>query len=270
LIDCTSSEVIAQRYPEWLKQGFHLITPNKKSNTGSMDLYRSIREASRTHHRRFLYETTVGAGLPIINTLQELLHTGDQVQQIEGIFSGTLSYLFNRFNAQESFSAIVQDAKSKGFTEPDPRDDLSGMDVARKLIILARECGKNINLEDVSVESLVPESLRNGSADEFMNRLIEADSSMSVRLQEANAKDEVLRYVGVIPQNGTPRVELKSYPGSHPFARITGSDNIVAYHTTRYRDQPLIVQGPGAGPEVTAAGVFADLLRVATFLGANR
>ncbi len=270
LIDCTSSEEIARHYPDWLKNGFHLITPNKKSNTGSMELYRSIREASRTHHRRFLYETTVGAGLPIINTLQELLHTGDQVQQIEGIFSGTLSYLFNRFNAQESFSAILQDAKSKGFTEPDPRDDLSGMDVARKLIILARECGKNVGLNDVSVESLVPKSLQQCSADEFMSRLGETDSAMRTRLEEATAKGEVLRYVGVIPQNGNPRVELKNYPQSHPFARITGSDNIVAYRTARYHEQPLIVQGPGAGPEVTAAGVFADLLRVATFLGANR
>jgi aspartokinase/homoserine dehydrogenase 1 len=270
LIDCTSSDEIAQRYPDWLKQGFHLITPNKKSNTGSMELYRAIRESSKTHHRRFLYETTVGAGLPIINTLQELLHTGDEIHQIEGVFSGTLSYLFNRYHPNEAFSSIVLDAKAKGFTEPDPRDDLSGMDVARKLIILARECGMNIGLNDISVESLVPESLRHCSADEFMNRLNEADSIMLARITEATKKGEVLRYVGVIPKNGNPRVELKSYPQTHAFTRITGSDNIVAYHTARYDEQPLIVQGPGAGPEVTAAGVFADLLRVATFLGANR
>ena len=269
LIDCTSSEEIASHYPEWLRSGFHLITPNKKSNTGTMEFYQEIRKAAREKNRHFLYETTVGAGLPVINTLRDLVQTGDQIIQIEGIFSGTLSYVFNSFHSKTPFSEVIKDAKTKGFTEPDPRDDLSGMDVARKLIILARECGREVNLSDVKVESLVPDSMKTLSVDEYLNRLSENDSVMLAKLEAASAKGEVLRYVGIIPEKGSPRVELKSYPLSHAFARISGSDNIVAYQTTRYHSQPLIVQGPGAGPEVTAAGIFGDLLRLTTYLGAQ-
>jgi len=160
--------------------------------------------------------------------------------------------------------------KRQSAPEPDPRDDLSGTDVARKLIILARECGMNVNLSDVQVESLVPASLQGMDASTYLTRLNEQDAEMLAKLEHSSQNGEVLRYVGIIPENGIPRVELKSYPASHPFARISGSDNIVAFKTSRYREQPLIVQGPGAGPEVTAAGVFADLLRLSTFLGANR
>ncbi len=270
LIDCTSNEEIARQYPKWMKMGFHIITPNKKSNTGSMELYREIRSVAQEKNRRFLYETTVGAGLPIINTLQDLLHTGDRVLQIEGIFSGTLSYLFNTFSKNKPFSETVKEAKRLGYTEPDPRDDLSGTDVARKLIILARECGMNVNLEDVQVQSLVPDFLKSMDASTYLSRLVEQDAEMLAKLEHATQNGEVLRFVGIIPENRMPRVELKSYPATHPFARISGSDNIVAFKTSRYHDQPLIVQGPGAGPEVTAAGVFSDLLRLSTFLGANR
>lgn len=268
LIDCTSSQEIAAMYPEWLRKGFHLITPNKKSNSGTMKDYREIRKAAREKNSHFLYETTVGAGLPVINTLRDLVHTGDEIQQVEGIFSGTLSYIFNSFSVSKPFSEVVKEAKAKGFTEPDPRDDLSGMDVARKLIILAREIGREVDLADVKVESLVPDSLKNGSAEDYLKRLSENDAAMLAKLEAAAKKGEVLRYVGVIPAKGNPSVELKSYPNTHAFARISGSDNIVAYQSSRYSTQPLIVQGPGAGPEVTAAGVFADLLRLTTYLGA--
>ena len=268
LIDCTSNQEIANQYPTWLAQGIHIITPNKKANSGSMTDYKKIRSAAHEKNTRFLYETNVGAGLPIINTLRDLVQTGDQILQIEGVFSGTLSYIFNTFSASKAFSEVVKEAKAKGYTEPDPRDDLSGMDVARKLIILAREAGREVNLEDVKVESLVPEVLKSASADEYMKRIAENDGVMLAMLESAAKKNEVLRYVGVIPEKGAPSVELRSYPAAHAFARISGSDNIVAFKTERYLNQPLIIQGPGAGPEVTAAGVFADLLRLTTYLGA--
>lgn len=268
IIDCTSSEEVAGMYSQWLRQGLHIITPNKKSNTASMESYRAIRAAAREKHRHFLYETTVGAGLPVINTLRDLVQTGDQLQQIEGVFSGTLSYIFNTFSAQKSFSETVKEAKAKGYTEPDPRDDLSGMDVARKLIILAREIGRTVDLKDVKVESLVPDALKSVSADDYLKRLAENDAAMLAKLESATQKGEVLRYVGVIPADGAPRVELRNYLTTHPFAGLSGSDNIVAFKTSRYSNQPLVVQGPGAGPEVTAAGVFADLLRLTAYLGA--
>jgi aspartokinase/homoserine dehydrogenase 1 len=209
----------------------------------------------------------VGAGLPIISTLHDLVHTGDQVLRIEGVLSGTLSYIFNNFDGTRPFSEIVQDARGKGYTEPDPRDDLSGMDVGRKLVILAREMGLDLELANVRIESLVPESLRGGSIEEFLQRLPEHDSAMIALLQEAQSRGEVLRYVGVIDPEGECSVDLKSYPRSHAFAGTSGSDNIVAFQTKRYQARSLIVQGPGAGPEVTAGGVFADLLRLASYLG---
>lgn len=270
LIDCTSSEEIASQYKEWLARGIHVITPNKKANSGKLDDYLALREFGRKLNTHYLYEATVGAGLPVITTLRDLIQTGDRVLQIDGVLSGTLSYLFNSFNGEKPFSEIVREAKLKGYTEPDPRDDLSGRDVARKVIILAREMGLSLELDQISVESLVPaELMKVQSADEFMARLPEFDSRMEKVRREAVAAGEVLRYVGVIRPDGKSTVELKRYPSEHSFARITGSDNIIAFKTARYAVQPLIVQGPGAGPEVTAGGVFADLLRLTSYLGAS-
>ncbi len=211
----------------------------------------------------------MGAGLPILNTLRELVLTGDKIISIEGILSGTLAYIFNAYNLQKSFSDVVKEAKSLGYTEPDPRDDLSGTDVARKVVILAREAGRSLDLKDIAVENLVPANLLKCPTDEFMQRLSELDTPMNNKLLEANKNNQVLRYVGALSETGQATVGLKSYPKEHPFARIQGSDNIVAFTTQRYSKQPLIIQGPGAGPEVTAAGVFADLLRLASFLGAS-
>jgi bifunctional aspartokinase / homoserine dehydrogenase 1 len=212
----------------------------------------------------------VGAGLPIIVTLRDLRETGDEVKRIEGIFSGTLAYLFNVWDGSQPFSAVVRDAKARGFTEPDPRDDLSGMDVARKLVILGREMGLKLELGDVALEGLIPAPLATCPPDEFMDRLGELDAPMLARLQSAQKAGRVLRYVAALDA-GTRKasVGLVELDRSHPFANINLTDNIVQFVTSRYHQNPLVVQGPGAGPAVTAGGVFADLLRVCAYLGAK-
>lgn len=271
IVDCSASEVVSAYYEKWLGRGVHIITPNKKANSGPVEYYNAMRAAMRRLNTHFFYEANVGAGLPIISSIRDLLRTGDVFLEIQGIFSGTLSYIFNEFDGSEPFSAVVTTAKNKGYTEPDPRDDLSGMDVARKVVILAREIGLKIELEDVPVKSLVPSALSGSdvSIDEFMKRLPDYDAELTAMADEAKQAGEMLRYVGVIDAK-TERcaVELRRYGQSHPFGRLEGSDNIVCFRTKRYDAQPLVVQGPGAGADVTAAGVFSDLLRLTGYLGA--
>ena len=269
VMDCTASAVVADQYRDWLARGIHIVTPNKKANSGTLPYYRSLQDAKRDAGTHYLYEATVGAGLPIIQTLRDLRGTGDDIVQIEGIFSGTLAYLFNVFDGSESFSSIVRAAKAKGYTEPDPRDDLSGVDVARKLIILGREMGLTLEIADVQVEGLVPDALTQCSVEEFMARLPESDAAMAAALADARRKNQVLRYVGRIDAAGKATVGLMRLESNHAFANIALTDNVVRFATRRYCDNPLIVQGPGAGPEVTAAGVFSDLLRLSAYLGAH-
>ncbi|MCS4053089.1 bifunctional aspartate kinase/homoserine dehydrogenase I [Salinibacter ruber] len=262
IVDCTASAPIARRYEDWLERGIHVVTPNKKANTDTWDTHQALQAASRGPGPQYLYETTVGAGLPILQTLNSLTETGDQVHRVEGILSGTLSYLFNAFDGDRPFSAILRQAKEEGFTEPDPRDDLSGMDVARKVVILAREMGVPLELDEVSVDGLVPPPLRDGPVEAFLDRLPEHDADMTKLLRDAQAENKVLRFVGGVTRDGDASVRLRRYPADHAFARINHTDNIVRFQTDRYDETPLIVQGPGAGPQVTAAGVFADLLRL--------
>jgi aspartokinase/homoserine dehydrogenase 1 len=269
IIDCTASADVAGNYRAWLARGIHIVTPNKKANSGAMPDYLALKEAARAAGTHYLYEATVGAGLPVIHTLRDLRETGDEITRIEGIFSGTLAYLFNVFDGSESFSSIVRTAKLKGYTEPDPRDDLSGMDVARKLIILGREMGLTLEMSDVAVTGLVPQALTACGVDEFMRRLPEFDASMAAVLAEANGQGQVLRYVGRIDADGKATVGLTRLNAKHAFANIALTDNVVRFATRRYCDNPLIVQGPGAGPEVTAGGVFSDLLRLSAYLGAH-
>ena len=269
LIDCTASGDVAARYAEWLRAGVHVITPNKKANSADMAFYRSVQAARRAGGAHYLYEATVGAGLPVVHTLRDLRETGDEIASIEGIFSGTLAYLFNVYDGSTPFSDIVRDARQRGYTEPDPRDDLSGMDVARKLIILGREMGLELELSDVRVESLVPAGLERGSIEEFMTRLPRSDAAMRERFEAAREKGRVLRYVGRLGADGQASVGLVEFDTRHAFANIALTDNVVRFATRRYCDNPLIVQGPGAGPEVTAGGVFADLLRLSAYLGAQ-
>jgi aspartokinase/homoserine dehydrogenase 1 len=269
LIDCTASGDVAARYAEWLRAGVHVITPNKKANSADMAFYRALQAARRAGGAHYLYEATVGAGLPVVHTLRDLRDTGDEIASIEGIFSGTLAYLFNVYDGRTPFSDIVRDARQRGYTEPDPRDDLSGMDVARKLIILGREMGLELELSDVRVESLVPAGLERGSIEEFMTRLPRSDAAMRERFEAARDKGRVLRYVGRLGADGQASVGLVEFDAHHAFANIALTDNVVRFATRRYCDNPLIVQGPGAGPEVTAGGVFADLLRLSAYLGAQ-
>lgn len=269
ILDCSASSDVADHYAAWLNAGIHCITPNKHAGSGPKQRYRAIRTACDATGARFRYEATVGAGLPILGTLRDLIDTGDEIIAIEGILSGTLAYLFHGFSGQGSFSQLVLEARAAGYTEPDPRDDLSGTDVARKLVILGREMGLDFTLEDVEVENLVPEELREIDRDEFLAGIAALDAPMATRALAAKERSVCLRYVARLDRHGKPTVGLTEVATDHPFAHIRPTDNIVQFTTRRYLDNPLVVQGPGAGPEVTAAGVFADLLRVAAALGAR-
>ena len=269
IIDCSANPEVAERYADWLAAGIHVITPNKQAGSGPIGRYRRIRAAAKAGNARFRYEATVGAGLPVIQTLRDLLTTGDELHSIEGIFSGTLAWLFNKYDGSQPFSALVREAHALGYTEPDPRDDLSGTDVARKLVILAREAGRELSLSDVEVESLIPPGLESGSADDFLDGLAAHDAAMQQRFDAARARGEVLRYVATLDRAGRARVALLALPDSHAFAHLKLTDNVVQFTTRRYSENAMVVQGPGAGPEVTAAGVFSDLLRVAAALGAR-
>ena len=263
IIDCTASSEVAKHYAAWLAAGIHVVTPNKKANSADLPSYRALHEARRAGGSHYLYEATVGAGLPIIQTVRDLRETGDDVTSIEGIFSGTLAYLFNVYDGSREFSDIVREAKQRGYTEPDPRDDLSGTDVARKLIILGREIGMDLELADVRVESLVPAGLEKCSIDEFMSRLPDHDAAMRRRFEAAKAHGKVLRYVGRLGADGTATVGVVELDSKHAFANIALTDNVVRFATARYCNNPLIVQGPGAGPEVVTARRLR--LRIAMF-----
>ena len=270
ILDCTASEAISDRYADFFSAGIHVVTPNKRAQSAPQEAYERLHELRRAHGVHLLYETNVGAGLPVIETLRDLIATGDQVRSVEGIFSGTLAYLFNALDANADFSRVVRQARDAGYTEPDPREDLSGMDVARKLLILARELGLSMDLADVEVESLAPEELADASVEEFLDGLGRYDGDMRRRLQKAEGDGCVLRYVGRLDSEGRASVRLESLPRNHLFARLHLTSNMFLYRTARYSDNPLVVQGPGAGPAVTAGGIFADVLRLARMLGAPR
>lgn len=274
VVDCTASAAATDAYLHWLRSGCHVVTANKKANSGPLGYYQALRQAQNSDPRPcFFYEANVGAGLPVISTIRDSLRTGDKVLEIEGILSGTLSYLFNELDGDKNpFSAVVLRARAAGFTEPEPRDDLGGVDVARKVVILAREIGMNVELDEVPVKSLVPEELRGPdvTTEQFLTRLPEFDTSLTASVTSAADAGEVLRYVGSInKQTGKCSVELRRYKRSHPFGALQGSDNIVSMRTERYDAQPLVIRGPGAGAAVTAGGVFADIYRVAASLGAH-
>jgi aspartokinase/homoserine dehydrogenase 1 len=266
IVDCTAADSVVRTYPDFVRANLHIITPNKRANVLPWRRYVSLMNLLRERQVYFFDEANVGAGLPVMSTIRDLIASGDVIKKVEGIFSGTLSFLFNNFDGATPFSELVQTAHSNALTEPDPRDDLSGEDVARKLLILARQTGSKIEISDVEVENLVPKKLAGGKfSPRFFTRLARRDLFMSARLNRARSRGAVLRYVGTLEGNRA-RAGIKEFPHDHPIAATKGSDNIIAFTTKRYAHTPLVVQGPGAGADVTAMGVFSDILKLLNYL----
>ena len=265
-IDCTSDKDIVQFYESLLDANISVVTPNKVANSGPYSEYRRLQRTALNRGVKFLYETNVGAGLPIINTVQGLITSGDRFLKIEAILSGTLSFIFNTFKPGISFADVVREAKEKGYTEPDPRDDLSGQDVARKILILAREAGFPLEPDDVTITNMLPAScLSAPTIPDFFSELERNNDYFENLLSAAEATGEKLRFVASF-ENGKATIGLRSVGPEHPFYQLTGADNIVSFTTERYKDRPLVVKGPGAGAEVTASGVFADVVSIGSYL----
>jgi len=244
-----------------LESGFNVVAANKKANTASMEYYRAMRLAAGRNFRKFLYETNVGAGLPVIDTLQALIRSGDELETFEGILSGSLSMIFGLLEDGLPMSVAVARAMELGYTEPDPRDDLSGMDVARKLLIIAREVGLELELDDVEVEPAVAmETVAGVTESELIGALEKLDGAMAEKVAQAEAEGKVLRYVGRIAE-GKCRVSVESVPRDKPLGAIRDGENALVLHTRYYQPIPMVLRGYGAGAQVTAAGVFGDLLR---------
>ena len=260
-IDNTANSDITVNYNKYLKNGIGIVTCNKIACSSELEKYLDLKSLSRTHNAPFLYETNVGAALPIINTLNNLINSGDQITKIEAVLSGTLNYIFNTFNKENSFYEVVKKAVDLGYTEPDPKIDLCGIDVSRKILILARESGKKIEFSDVQNISFLPdESINTESKEEFLESIKNNDDHFNKMLDKALKNKSRLKYVASLI-DGKASVSLKEINEDHPFYNLQGSDNITVFHTDRYKESPLVVKGAGAGGEFTASGVFADIIK---------
>jgi aspartokinase/homoserine dehydrogenase 1 len=267
LVDNTASKELVKSYPVFVKNGLDLIASNKVANSIDYDFYRKLRIELKKRGKTYLYETNVGAGLPLIDTLKLLHLSGEQINKIRGVFSGSLSYIFNSFSLRDrKFSDVLMEARTNGLTEPDPREDLSGNDVARKLLILAREIGMRNEFNHVQVESLIPDNLEDIEEwEDFAKHLDDLDTHYSGLLSRL-PQDKVFRYVGELNRNGVLKVSLAEVDRSTPLGNISGSDSIFEIYTEAYGDNPIVIQGAGAGAEVTARGVYSDLLRLGSKL----
>lgn len=264
-VDCTASYDLPERYLDIINAGMSIATPNKRANSMNIDFYRELRRTANKMHRRFLYETNVGAGLPIIDTLQNLYKSGDKLESFNGIMSGSLSYIFGKLDEGVSFSKAVLEAKELRYTEPDPRDDLNGMDVARKALIIARESGYDIELEDITMYKVFPDSFdSSGTVEEFLAKLPQVDEYFAKKIAELKKKNKVLR-MGATIKDGKASVGMMEVGIDDPLYSVRGGENAFVFYTERYQPIPLTVRGYGAGAGVTAAGVFGDILRTVSF-----
>jgi aspartokinase/homoserine dehydrogenase 1 len=264
--DCTASDEVSAAYGSIIRSSIPIVTPNKRANSGELAYYRDLTGYSRERGIPYLYETTVCAGLPVISTLRDLHLSGDRVHRIEAVLSGTLSFIFNNFDGSKTFSALLREAKARGYTEPDPRDDLNAMDAARKALILARECGMDLEFSAVAIEPILPPAcFKAKDVEAFFAELEKSDGAFEKRRQEAEGRQEALRYVAVI-EEGAARLSLRSETEGSPFRSLVDSDNMVVITSDRYSKLPMVIKGPGAGAQVTAGGVFADIVRTARTL----
>jgi aspartokinase/homoserine dehydrogenase 1 len=262
-VDNSASTLVSRYYQTLLENNISVVTCNKIATSDTQINYDQLKRTAVKKNVNFLYETNVGAGLPIIKTLQDLIHSGDRIVKIEAILSGTISYIFNQYKGPITFAEVVQEAQDKGFTEPNPVDDLSGKDFARKMLIIARESGLKLEMEDIVIHPILPAiCLQAQDVSEFYNRLREQEPYFADLKQKAMENKQVLRYIGSL-EKGKVQIKIESVDAEHPFFNLTGSDNIISVTTQRYLNNPLVVKGPGAGAEVTAAGVFADIMRAA-------
>ena len=265
-VDNTSSKAISDHYEEVLNASISVVTPNKLANSDSYDRYLELQEIALKKGVKFLYETNVGAGLPVISTLRDLILSGDQIYKIDGILSGTISFIFNSFEGDKKFSEVVKEAKRLGYTEPDPRDDLNGMDMARKILILSREAGISLELKDIMMEPLLPEAcFKADTVEDFFKELEKIDDMMEEKMKAAQKEGKKLRYIAGL-ENDKAFIKLEAVGPDSLFYAVSGSDNIIAYTSERYHDKPLVIKGPGAGAEVTAAGVFAEIISISNYL----
>ncbi|RMG29451.1 MAG: bifunctional aspartate kinase/homoserine dehydrogenase I [Bacteroidetes bacterium] len=265
-VDNTANEEVAARYERILEESISISTPNKIAISGSYSRYQQLLKIAEKRRVKFEYETNVGAGLPVITTLKDLINSGDRILKIEGILSGSLSFIFNSFGPGRRFSDIVREAGEKGYTEPDPRIDLNGVDVRRKLLILARQCGLALELEDIQLENILPAACREAAGlEQFFAELEAADDHFEQLRAAAAGQGQVLRYIATLEQEQAT-ISLQAVGQDNPFFQLSGSDNMIVFTTERYKQRPLVIKGPGAGAEVTAAGVFAEIIRIGNYL----